>query len=49
MSMFPPSPEVTTDHSILEPEETLSISIVYTLHFIKEEIDTQRKQMIWLA
>ena len=46
MSVFPSSPEVSTDHSISEPEETLRVSIVHTLHFIKEEIDTLRRQMI---
>lgn len=47
ISVFPFSPVVSTDHSILELEETLRISVVHPLHLIKEEIDTQRSQMTW--
>lgn len=40
MSVFLLSTEVTTDNCILEPEETLRLPAIYTLHLINEEIDT---------
>ena len=38
LCVFPFSPVVSTDHSILELEETLRISVVHPLHLINEEI-----------